>query len=212
MMNICRRNFPKRRCELPESGKAQEKVGIFVDVQNIYYTCRQAYQGNFDYNKFWAEVTQDREVICANAYATDRGDQKQKQFQNILRAIGFEVKLKAVLKRLDGTAKADWDVGIALDVFEEAANCDTIVLASGDGDFGILLDRIRDRFKTKSEVYGVRSLTSNQLIGISSARTDGLFRRVVITKKTSWMTTSEMFPVRRDRDPNCSIIPPRGDC
>ncbi|MDH3639616.1 MAG: nuclease, partial [Gammaproteobacteria bacterium] len=30
-----------------------EKVSIFVDVQNIYYTCRQAYQGNFDYNKFW---------------------------------------------------------------------------------------------------------------------------------------------------------------
>ena len=168
MMNICRRNFPKGRCELPESGKAQEKVGIFVDVQNIYYTCRQAYQGNFDYNKFWAKVTQDREIVCAIAYATDRGDQKQKQFQNILRAIGFEVKLKAVLKRLDGTAKADWDVGIALDVFEEAPNCDTIVLASGDGDFGILLDRIRDRFKTKSEVYGIRSLTSNQLIGPAS--------------------------------------------
>ena len=153
---------------MPESGKELEKIGIFVDVQNIYYTCRQAYQGNFDYNKFWAAVTQDREVVCAYAYATDRGDPKQKQFQNILRAIGFEVKLKAVLKRLDGTAKADWDVGIALDVFEEAQNCDTIVLASGDGDFGILLDRIKDRFKTKSEVYGVRALTSNQLIGPAS--------------------------------------------
>ena len=67
MMNICRHNFLKRRCELPESVKAQEKVGIFVDVQNIYYTCRQAYQGNFDYNKFWAEVTRDREVVCAIA-------------------------------------------------------------------------------------------------------------------------------------------------
>lgn len=142
-----------------------EKVGIFVDVQNIYYTCRQAYQGNFDYNKFWAEVTRDREVVCAIAYATDRGDPKQAQFQNILRAIGFDVQLKAVLKRSDGTSKADWDVGIALDVFEHAEKCDTIILASGDGDFGILLDRIRERFRTKSEVYGVRALTSNQLIG-----------------------------------------------
>ena len=93
---------------------------------------------------------------------------KQIQFQNILRAIGFEVKLKAVLKRMDGTAKADWDVGIAIDVLEQAEQCDTIVLASGDGDFGILLDRIRDRFKTQSEVYGVRALTSNQLIGPAS--------------------------------------------
>ncbi|MDG2107191.1 MAG: NYN domain-containing protein [Woeseiaceae bacterium] len=153
---------------LLEADKDLEKVGIFVDVQNIYYTCRQAYQGNFDYNKFWDEVTKGRNVVCAHAYATDRGDTKQIQFQNILRAIGFDVQLKAVLKRRDGTAKADWDVGIALDVFEAAHQCDTIVLASGDGDFGILLDRIRDRFKTQSEVYGVRALTSSQLIGPAS--------------------------------------------
>lgn len=163
-MTSCRAREP----ELPKPAKGPEKVGIFVDVQNIYYTCRQTFQGNFDYNKFWAEVTRDRELVCAIAYATDRGDKKQAEFQNILRAIGFEVKLKAVLKRRDGTAKADWDVGIALDVYEAADKCDTIVLASGDGDFGILLDRIRDRFKTKSEVYGVRALTSNQLIGPAS--------------------------------------------
>jgi len=141
-----------------------EKVGIFVDVQNIYYTCRQAYKGNFDYNRFWAAVTHERQVVCANAYATDRGDEKQAQFQNILRAIGFNVKLKPVLRRLDGTAKADWDVGIALDIYEEAPSCDTVVLASGDGDFDILLNRISERFNTKTEVYGVPQLTSNQLI------------------------------------------------
>ena len=153
---------------MPKSAKGPEKVGIFVDVQNIYYTCRQAFNASFDYNAFWAQVTKDRELVCAIAYATDRGDAKQAQFQKILRAIGFEVKLKAVLKRRDGTAKADWDVGIALDVYEAADKCDSIVLASGDGDFGILLDRIRDRFKTNSEVYGVRALTSNQLIGPAS--------------------------------------------
>jgi len=145
-----------------------EKVGIFVDVQNIYYTCRQAYNGNFDYNRFWAEVTREREIICAYAYATDRGDEKQSQFQNILRAIGFSVKLKPMLKRLDGTAKADWDVGIALDIFEEAQGCDTIVLASGDGDFDILLERIKKRFDTKTEIYGVPKLTSNRLIESAS--------------------------------------------
>jgi uncharacterized LabA/DUF88 family protein len=141
-----------------------EKISIFVDVQNIYYTCRQAYQGNFDYNKFWADVTSDREVVSAFAYATDRGDKKQIQFQNILRAIGFTVKLKPMLKRLDGTAKADWDVGIALDVFEAADQCDTVILASGDGDFGILLQRIKSRFNTNTEVYGVPHLTSDFLI------------------------------------------------
>jgi uncharacterized LabA/DUF88 family protein len=147
---------------------ALEKVGIFVDVQNIYYTCRQAYKRNFDYNKFWAKATHEREVICAYAYATDRGDEKQSQFQDILRAIGFSVKLKPMLRRLDGTAKADWDVGIALDIFEEAQRCDTIVLASGDGDFCILLERIKQRFDTRTEIYGVQQLTSNQLIGSAS--------------------------------------------
>jgi uncharacterized LabA/DUF88 family protein len=166
--NTCAISYQARSLKLPETDKSLEKVGIFVDVQNIYYTCRQALNGKFDYNKFWAKVTHEREVVCAYAYATDRGDPQQAQFQNILRAIGFDVQLKTVLKRVDGTAKADWDVGIALDVYEAAEKCDTIVLASGDGDFGILLDRIRERFRTQSEVYGVRALTSNQLIGPAS--------------------------------------------
>jgi len=141
-----------------------EKISIFVDVQNIYYTCRQTYQSNFDYNKFWANVTRGRVVVSAFAYATDRGDEKQQQFQNILRAIGFTVLLKPMVQRQDGSTKADWDVGIALDVYEAAPHCDTVVLASGDGDFAILLERIRQRFDTKSEVYGVPRLTAGALI------------------------------------------------
>jgi uncharacterized LabA/DUF88 family protein len=143
---------------------SQERISIFVDVQNIYYTCRQAYKSSFDYNRFFAEVTNDRTVVSAHAYATDRGDEKQRQFQNILRAIGFTVHLKPMLERSDGSTKADWDVGIALDVYEAARDCDTIVLASGDGDFDILLQRIKQRFNTRAEVYGVPELTANALI------------------------------------------------
>jgi len=146
------------------SDAAAERVSIFVDVQNVYYTCRQAFQSNFDYNQFFRRVTGDRILVKAYAYATDVGDEKQRQFQNILRGIGFTVHLKPMLKRVDGTTKADWDVGIALDVYEEAQNCDTVVLASGDGDFAVLLQRVRERFNTRSEVYGVTELTSNSLI------------------------------------------------
>jgi uncharacterized LabA/DUF88 family protein len=141
-----------------------EKISIFVDVQNVYYTCKQAYQGNFDYNRFWEKTTKGRELVKAFAYATERGDEKQAQFQNILRAIGFTVKLKPMLVRHDGTAKADWDVGIALDVYEAAENCSTVILVSGDGDFEILLQRIKKRFNTDTEVYGVPQLTSDLLI------------------------------------------------
>ena len=113
-------------------------------------------------------MSEGREVVGAFAYATERGDEKQAQFQNILRAIGFTVLLKPMLKRLDGSAKADWDVGIALDVYEAAPHCDTVVLASGDGDFAILLERIKQRFNTRSEVYGVTQLTANALIAAAN--------------------------------------------
>ncbi len=149
--------------------KNTQRISIFVDVQNIYYTCRQAYSKNFDYNKFWAHATENREVVGAYAYATDRGDDKQQQFQNILRAIGFTVKLKPVLNRKDGTSKADWDVGIALDVYEAAQECDKIILATGDGDFGVLLERIKQRFDTPTEVYGVPQLSS-ALLTVEASR------------------------------------------
>ena len=137
---------------------------MFVDVQNVYYTCRDTYQRNFDYNKFFSEVTANRELVGAYAYATDRGDAKQMQFQNILHAIGFTVKLRPVLKRMDGTTKADWDVGITLDVYEAAQDSDTVILVTGDGDFDVLLARIRKRFGTRSVVYGVPALTSSLLV------------------------------------------------
>ena len=89
-----------------------ENIAIFVDVQNIYYTVKEAFRANFDYNAFWAEATQDRNVVAAYAYAIHRGDEKQRQFQNILRGIGFEVKLKPFIQRSDGSAKGDWDVGL----------------------------------------------------------------------------------------------------
>lgn len=141
-----------------------KKVSLFVDVQNIYYTTRHAYNRNFDYNKFWQQVTHDRMVVSAYAYAIDRGDQKQQQFQNILRGIGFQVKLKPYIQRRDGSSKGDWDVGITLDVVEAAAHTDVILLASGDGDFDLLLQRIQQRYRVETEVYGVPVLTSNALI------------------------------------------------
>ena len=139
-------------------------VAIFVDVQNIYYTTRQSFACHFDYNAFWAEVTADRKVVKAIAYAIHRDDEKQKQFQNILRAIGFEVKLKPFIQRQDGSAKGDWDVGITLDVLEYAPQADVVVLASGDGDFDLLLHKVRDKYRCATEVYGVEELTAASLI------------------------------------------------
>jgi uncharacterized LabA/DUF88 family protein len=141
-----------------------KRVAIFVDVQNIYYTTRQSLNENFDYNTFWQKVTTDRQVVKATAFAIDRGDQKQRQFQNILRGIGFEVKLKPFISRADGSAKGDWDVGITLDVLDVVGSVDCVVLASGDGDFDLLVHRLRERHAIEVEIYGVPQLTANTLI------------------------------------------------
>jgi uncharacterized LabA/DUF88 family protein len=140
-----------------------KRVAIFVDVQNIYYTTRQAYSAHFDYNAFWQRVTTNRVVVQATAYAIDRDDDKQKQFQNILRGVGFQVKLKPFISRRDGSAKGDWDVGIALDAIDCANSTDIVVLASGDGDFDLLVQRLCERHEIEVEVFGVPLLTADAL-------------------------------------------------
>ncbi|XHY20838.1 hypothetical protein ViNHUV68_15460 [Vibrio sp. NH-UV-68] len=147
-------------------GLTMEKVAIFVDVQNIYYTTRDKYRANFDYNQFWYVATTDVEVVEANAYAIASQDPKQRQFHHILRGIGFNVKLKPYIQRQDGSAKGDWDVGIALDVFESAATVDRIILLSGDGDFELLVERVQQRFGVKVDVYSVPGLTAQTLIDV----------------------------------------------
>jgi len=141
-----------------------ETVSILVDVQNVYYTTKQVYGRNFDYKKFWAGATKNRKVVQAVAYAIDRGDEQQKRFQNILKTIGFEIRLKPFIQRSDGSAKGDWDVGIALDAMEFAEHSDSVVLVSGDGDFDLLVHRIISRCNASVEVYGVQQLTAASLI------------------------------------------------
>ena len=141
-----------------------EKVAIFVDVQNIYYTTKQSYQRHFNYNAFWAQATANREVVAAFAYAIDKGDSKQQGFQQILRNIGFEVKLKPYIQRNDGSAKGDWDVGITLDVIDYVTKVDVIILLSGDGDFDLLLNKAKSTYGVTTEVYGVPALTAPSLI------------------------------------------------
>ena len=141
-----------------------EKLAIFADIQNIYYTTRQRYQKHFNYSVFWQQAVAGKQVIGAFAYATDRGDSKQQGFQQILKNIGFTVKLKPYIQRRDGSAKADWDVGITLDVLDYAAKADRIILLSGDGDFDLLLLKIRNDYGVVSEVYGVDILTAPALI------------------------------------------------
>ena len=114
-----------------------KKIAVFVDVQNIYYTVRQAYQSFFNYQTLWQQLSTEYNIVLANAYAIESVNSKQKSFQQTLRNIGFEVKLKPYIQRSDGSAKGDWDVGIAIDMMDAAArdDIDKLVLLSGGWGF-----------------------------------------------------------------------------
>ena len=145
-----------------------KKIAVFADVQNIYYTTRDAYGRQFNYRKLWQRISAEGEIVSATAYAIHRNDDKQLKFQDALKHIGFTVKLKPYIQRSDGSAKGDWDVGIAIDVMDTAKDVDTVVLLSGDGDFDLLMEKIKKDYAVSAEVYGVPALTANSLIEAAS--------------------------------------------
>ena len=140
------------------------RVAVFADVQNVYYTVKEQHNCHFDYGTFLREVTAGRNLVKAIAYAVDKGDRKQAQFQQILKRLGFEVKLTPYIQRADGSAKGDWDVGIAVDMLAYADRMDIAVLASGDGDYAPAIDKLAKEFSISVEVYGVPELTAGRLI------------------------------------------------
>ena len=142
----------------------RQKIAIFVDVQNIYYTTRDTFGRQFNYRQFWQEISEQGDIVLANAYAIQRSDDQQHKFQKALKHIGFNVKLKPYIQRRDGSAKGDWDVGITIDIMEAAMDVDTIILLSGDGDFDLLLTHISSKHGVHTQVYGVSALTANSLI------------------------------------------------
>lgn len=145
------------------------KIAVFVDVQNIYYTTRDCYRRQFNYRQFWQVLQAQGDIVIANAYAIQRSDDQQHKFQKALKHIGFNVKLKPFIQRSDGSAKGDWDVGITIDVLDAASSVDKVVLLSGDGDFDLLLQHIKEKHNVKTQVFGVANLTANSLINVADS-------------------------------------------
>ena len=143
-------------------------IAVYADVQNLYYTTRDAYGQSLNYRAVMQRIRAQGNIVCATAYAIERDDDKQRKFQDALRHTGFDVKLKPYIQRSDGSAKGDWDVGITIDMMCVPSAVDTVVLLSGDGDFALLLEKINQDYGVRTEVYGVRSLTAQSLINAAS--------------------------------------------
>lgn len=150
--------------ELIESSKLfkKEKLALFVDSQNLYYSARMGYAAKVNYEKLLNIITENRKLVKAFAYIVQPPDGDVKPFATSLERIGYIVKTKDVRTRSDGSAKANWDMSIALDILGILDHVDTIVLASGDGDFAPLVDFIKAKNK-RVEIFAFAENTAYDL-------------------------------------------------
>ncbi|HIE06086.1 MAG TPA: NYN domain-containing protein [bacterium (Candidatus Stahlbacteria)] len=144
------------------SSEKKERIAVFVDSQNLYYSVKAIYRGKVDYNKLLYKIRRDRILVKAISYVVHPPEGDIRPFVSSLEKIGYEVRLKEIRIRGDGSAKANWDMGIALDILEILDKVDTVVLVSGDGDFVPLLTYIRDQGKTV-EVFSFEASTAYDL-------------------------------------------------
>ncbi len=112
-----------------------QRVGVFVDVQNLYYSARNIYQARVNFNQLLKEAVAGRKLIRAIAYVVQADMPEEHTFFDALEKAGYEVKRKELQTFAGGHQKGDWDVGIAMDIIKLMNKLDVVVLASGDGDF-----------------------------------------------------------------------------
>ncbi len=140
----------------------KENIAIFVDSQNLYYSAKISYGAKVNYEKLLKLITGERNLIKAYAYIVQPPEGDVKPFATSLEHIGYIVKIKDVRTRADGSAKANWDMGIALDILGMIDYVDTIVLASGDGDFVPLVEFVKNKHK-KVEIFSFPDNTAYDL-------------------------------------------------
>lgn len=121
----------------------EQRVGVFIDVQNLYYSAQAIYEQKVNFKNILTDIVEDRTLIRAIAYAVKADNEYEQTFFTALEGMGIEVKTKDLQIFYGGAKKADWDVGIAMDAIKQAPKLDTVILCTGDGDFSDLLDYLK---------------------------------------------------------------------
>jgi len=121
----------------------EQRIGVFVDVQNLYYSAKHAYNAKVNFATVLKTVVKGRKLVRAMAYVIRTPALTEKTFFDALEKMGFEIRAKDLQVFYGGAKKGDWDVGIAMDVVESAPKLDVVVLVSGDGDFVPALQHAR---------------------------------------------------------------------
>jgi uncharacterized LabA/DUF88 family protein len=148
-----------------------QRLGVFVDVQNLFYSAKTIHHSKINYEKLLQMIVKGRKLIRALAYIVQKEeDNSQQAFIEVLNRLGYEVKSKNLRVRPDGTAKGDWDMGIAIDTISLVDKLDAVALVSGDGDFAPLVEMLKAR-GSRVEVYSFKESTSVDLMNAATSYT-----------------------------------------
>ncbi len=141
----------------------EQRVAILVDVQNLYYSAKNLYHSRVNFKNILALMLQGRKLTRAIAYAVDTADESNKVFIEALHEWGFEIKQKPIQTFVDGSKKADWDLGIAMDAIRLGSKVDSIILVSGDGDFCPVVNYLQQAQGCLVEVLAFGRTTNKEL-------------------------------------------------
>lgn len=149
-----------------------QRVGVFIDTQNLYHSAKHLYKARVNFANVLQEAVGGRTLVRAVAYviSTDSGDETN--FFEALTKIGIETKVKGLQVFSDGAKKADWDVGLAIDAVKLAPKLDTVILATGDGDFVPLIEYLDLNEGCQVEVVSFGRSSSQKLKEAAHAFTD----------------------------------------
>ncbi len=142
----------------------EQRVGIFIDVQNLYHSAKNLFGARINYKELLKEITAGRKLLRAVGYVvkTDTTEGEASFFEALEKS-GVELRVKDIQIFAGGAKKADWDVGMAVDAIRMAGSLDVVVLVTGDGDFIPLVEYLKWGLGKTVEVAAFSRSTSGKL-------------------------------------------------
>lgn len=141
-----------------------QRIGVFIDIQNLYHASKNLFSARVNYKELIRHLVGDRELIRALAYVvkteTTLGEAS---FFEALQQAGLELRVKDIQVYPDGSKKADWDVGMAVDAVRMSRSLDVVILVTGDGDFVPLVEYLKWGMGREVEVAAFTRTASAKL-------------------------------------------------
>jgi uncharacterized LabA/DUF88 family protein len=148
---------------MPVIKHKSQRVGVFIDTQNLYHSAKNLYKAKVNFSAVLKEAVSGRSLVRAIAYVITTETGEEKNFFEALEKAGIETKTKPLQIFFGGAKKADWDVGLAIDAVKLAPKLDSVIIASGDGDFVSLIEYLRMHEGCQVEVMAFAKSASAKL-------------------------------------------------